>query len=76
VRQELVNRREAAQAAIRARFQRAIDEGDLPRGESASELASFIATVAFGMAVQAAGGATRAQLRRVAERAMRAWHTS
>jgi AcrR family transcriptional regulator len=74
VRCELSNRRAAAQAAIRRRFERAIDEGDLPRSTDASELAGFIATVVFGMAVQAAGGrATRTQLRRIAGRALRAF---
>ena len=36
-------------------------------------MARYVWTVCHGMAVQAAGGATREQLRRVAERAMRAW---
>ena len=36
-------------------------------------LARYVATVIHGMAVQAASGTTRAELRRVAEAALRAW---
>jgi hypothetical protein len=45
VRQELASRRAAGVAAIRRRFQRAIDEGDLPASADASALARFVATV-------------------------------
>lgn len=73
IRRELSERRAKAEAAIRSRFQRAIQEGDLPKSVSAAKLARFIVTVIWGMSVQAAGGATRAQLNEVAELAMRSW---
>lgn len=73
IRQELISRRAATQARLRQRFQRAISEGDLPSSADAADLARFIMTLMHGMAVQAASGATRKQLRRVAETAMRAW---
>ena len=73
IRQELVSRRAAGQAAIRQRFKRAIRDGDLPTGTNSADLARFMATVIHGMAVQAASGASRGELRRVAETAMRAW---
>ena len=73
IRHELVSRRAAGQAAIRQRFKRAIREGDLPAGTNSADLARFVATVIHGMAVQAAGGASRDELRRVAQTALRAW---
>jgi AcrR family transcriptional regulator len=75
VRQELALRRAASEAAICQRFKRAKLEGDLPTDADPADLARFIATVIHGMAVQAAGGAGRDQLRRVAQTALRAWPT-
>jgi AcrR family transcriptional regulator len=63
--------RRAGEALFAERFRRAIDEGDLPPSEHAEELAKYLATVTAGMAVQAAGGATRAEPAAVAERALR-----
>jgi hypothetical protein len=73
IRQELASRRTAGEAALRRRFKRAILEGDLQADANAADLARFVATVIHGMAVQTAGGASRAELRRVAQMALRAW---
>ena len=73
VRRELIERRVAGENAIRERFARALAEGDLPAGTSPADLAGYVVTVMRGMAVQAAGGASRDELRRVAELALRAW---
>ncbi|MDQ0896046.1 TetR/AcrR family transcriptional regulator [Agromyces ramosus] len=62
--------RAAGEAKFAARFQRAIDEGDLAADENARELAKYLATVTGGLAVQATGGATRQELRHIAERAL------
>jgi AcrR family transcriptional regulator len=70
---ELSLRRAAAEAAVRRRFQRAVEEGDLPAGTDAARLARYVITVIWGLSVQAAGGVTRAQLKEVADVAMRAW---
>ena len=48
-------------------------EGDLPAEADPRDLARYVVTVMHGMAVQAAGGASREELRRVAELALRAW---
>jgi hypothetical protein len=40
---------------------------------NAADLAKFVVTVLYGLAVQASGGATRVQLGRVVEIALRAW---
>jgi AcrR family transcriptional regulator len=73
IRRELISRRAAGEAALCRRLKRAQAEGDLPRDANPADLARFIATVLQGMAVQAAGGATRAELERVIQTALRAW---
>jgi AcrR family transcriptional regulator len=73
VRRELAARRLAAQDALRLRFEQAVADGDLPRDVDCGNLARYVATVAQGMAVQAAGGATRQELLCVMELALRAW---
>lgn len=73
MRRELVARRMASEGALRQRFERALADGDLPADANAADLARYVVTVIQGMAVQAAGGASRKELRRVAEMALRAW---
>ena len=71
IRQELVACRAAGEATLRRRFQRAKSEGDLPATVDPADLARYVATIVFGMAVQAAGGATRDKLQNVVEMALR-----
>ena len=52
---------------------RAVAEGDLPSEVDCADLARYVVTMIHGMAVQAAGGASREELLRVAELALRAW---
>jgi AcrR family transcriptional regulator len=73
VRRELVSRRVESEAAVRQRFERALAEGDLPVDADPADLARYLVTVIRGMAVQAAGGASREELRRVADMALRVW---
>src|SRR5262245_31109599 len=73
VRLELVRLRQAAVTTLRARFERAVQEGDLPKGTDCATLARYIATFLNGLAVQAASGTSEKELRRAAELAMRAW---
>jgi AcrR family transcriptional regulator len=73
VREELSRRRSAAEAAVRRRFSRAAAEGELGGEDEARRLAAFLMTVIWGLSVQAAGGATRGELRRAAETALRCW---
>ena len=58
---------------LRDRFQRAVDEGDLPPDTDPGMLARYIMTVANGIAVQAASGCTRGELQQVADMALRNW---
>lgn len=73
VRQELNARRALIEAALRRRLVRAKAAGDLPRAANPADLARYVLTVIRGMAVQAAGGASHYELRRVAQLALRAW---
>lgn len=73
IRDELTARRAASQKAIRERLKRAQAEGELPADADPAALARYFSTVIQGMAIQAASGASRKELERVAETAMRAW---
>jgi AcrR family transcriptional regulator len=73
IKQELMSRRAKGEQDLRERFERAIAEGDLPSGSDAGDLAAYLSAILQGMAVQAAGGTTRAQLRKIAEMALRTW---
>lgn len=73
IRQELVARRVAGEAAVRRRFKRAKAEGDLPADSNPADLARYVVTISQGMAVQAAGGASREELQRVVGTVMRSW---
>lgn len=65
--------RNNAISLLQERFQRAVDEGDLPAGTDPGLLARYLMTVSNGIAVQAAGGATRDDLQMVADMALRQW---
>jgi AcrR family transcriptional regulator len=73
IREELSRRRAGAEAAVRQRFRQAVEDGDLPSPDDADRLATFLVTVIWGMSVQAAGGASRADLERAADAAMCCW---
>lgn len=73
VRQTLITTRNAYREALRARLEQAQAAGELPAQFDAAELAQYFVTIVQGMAVQAAGGATRADLQRVIDVAMYFW---
>lgn len=73
IRQELIARRIAGEDAVKHRLRRAKSEGELTDDVDADALADFYVTVLRGMGVQAAGGASREDLEKVAEMALRAW---
>lgn len=68
----LIDWRQDGTARLEARFLRARAEGDLPETEDPRTLATYITTVAYGIAVQAATGKSEAELRLVADMAMNA----
>ena len=73
IRNDLILRRDAGEKAVRQRLKRAQAEGDLPRDANSADLARYVVTMIHGIAVQAASGAARDQLRRVIRTALRAW---
>jgi len=60
-------------AELRARFKRAVTDGDLPRDADIDTLARYIQTVNFGLTVQAPTGATRKELLRVVDVVLKDW---
>ncbi|MDX2852708.1 TetR/AcrR family transcriptional regulator [Actinacidiphila glaucinigra] len=72
-RDELTSRRAAGEAALRLRLEKARADGELPADADPDDLARYFITVYQGVAVQAAGGATREELHRVVDLAMGAW---
>jgi AcrR family transcriptional regulator len=73
VRRRLIALRVKEQDGLRRRFQRAKSEGDLPNDLDAADLARFITSLFQGMTVQAINGATREELLRLSEMALRTW---
>jgi AcrR family transcriptional regulator len=73
VRRDLAQLRQAIVAELRKRFQRAVEDGDLPAGTDCATLARYTATVLNGLAVQAASGTTEKELRLVSALAVQAW---
>jgi AcrR family transcriptional regulator len=73
VKRDLAARRAGGEVLIRERLNRAKREGDLPEDADPVALARFVSTVLQGMSVQASGGATRKELRAIADMALKAW---
>lgn len=73
IKNELCSRRCASEAALAARFDRAKTDGDLGKDADPASLARFVVTITQGMSVQAAGGASRADLLKVVDMALMAW---
>ncbi|MET0452867.1 MAG: TetR/AcrR family transcriptional regulator [Mycobacterium sp.] len=73
VRDLLIAWRNEPIAYLRKRFERAVDEGDLPIDADPGVLARYVVTMSNGIAVQAASGASPEELRQVADAAMRNW---
>lgn len=73
IKAELVQRRNAFESVLRKRLERAKVAGDLPPEANPADLARFVMTLSGGIAVQAAGGTTRAALKRVVDVALSVW---
>jgi AcrR family transcriptional regulator len=71
VRQALIEWRKNGEAALTKRFERARKEGDLSAGVDPPDFARYVSTVMSGLAVQAANGASKSELRRLATMALR-----
>ena len=73
VRQALNAHRTAGVALLRRRFEQAKAQHDLPKDSDPAALARFLASIVYGMAVLASGGARRKELEQVIRTAIRAW---
>jgi AcrR family transcriptional regulator len=73
VQSELAERRTDQKAVLKARIDRGIREGELPRGTESAALAEFYTTILQGMSIRARDGAGTRSLLAAAEAAMRAW---
>jgi len=71
IRAELISRRAAGESGLRKRLQRAKREGDLPRTSDPAALARYVMAVLHGMSVRSSAGASRKELRGIAETALR-----
>lgn len=73
IRQALIDARAAGETALRERFERAQQEGDLPATANCAVLAAYVCAVLHGMAVQAKAGFSREMLEMVIEQALATW---
>jgi hypothetical protein len=69
----MARRRAEKEAALKKRFEQARKSGDLPKSANPAALARYLATMANGIAVHAAAGASVQELREVAAIALAAW---
>ena len=69
----LIAWRNAAGLHLEERLQRAVDEGDLPLDTDPKQLARYVMTLSFGIAVQAANGLTRDDLDNIVDLTLRNW---
>ncbi|MCZ4510077.1 TetR/AcrR family transcriptional regulator [Streptomyces sp. ActVer] len=76
VRDLLVAWRDNGYSLVRERFQRAVDDGDLPPETDPGLLARYLTALGYGIAVQAASGVGRDELQEMADAALRNWPLS
>jgi AcrR family transcriptional regulator len=73
IRKELIRRRKIGESVILDRLKRAKAAGELPPEADPADLARYLSIVIYGITIQAAGGATRTELRSAAALALRSW---
>lgn len=73
IRQELVRRRAANEAALLVRLERAKAEHDLPADVNCVTLAGFVMTLSHGLAVKAKAGASRKLLQSLVSYVLDTW---
>jgi AcrR family transcriptional regulator len=69
---DLAEMRSAGVQVLAERFAEAQAAGEIP-GQDPAALARWVASICQGIAVQAAGGATRAELHAIADQALKGW---
>ena len=73
IRAELMARRASSAAALIRRLEQACEDGDLPVEMAPEGLARYLLAIIQGLSVQAASGATCAELRGLVDIALRLW---
>lgn len=73
IKKELALRRADSDSMLRARLERAQNEGEIPAGVDVAALSRYFSTILRGMSVEASGGATRQDLQNVIDLSLRAW---
>ncbi|WP_216841101.1 TetR/AcrR family transcriptional regulator [Acidobacterium sp. S8] len=71
IKQWLIEGRRSGEGRARKRFEQAKKSGDLSTDVDAAALTKYVATIIQGLGVQAASGATRAELTKVVDIALR-----
>jgi AcrR family transcriptional regulator len=69
--QAMIEWRKQGEADIQRRLQQARKEGDFPKHVNPGDLARYVSTLLTGLGVQATNGATKADMTRVVEMALR-----
>jgi len=73
LKRELAARRKVGEIKLRERLERAKAKGEMPKDLDPADYARYIMVVLEGMSVSSAGGATRRDLHKVADMALRIW---
>jgi AcrR family transcriptional regulator len=73
IQQIIFERRRRGHQALTERLERAKAEGDLPADSDPADLARYLLTISQGTAVQASSGASREEVHRLIDIAMRSW---
>src|ERR1700747_15051 len=76
VKLSMIDWRKSGEAALKKRLQQAQSEGELPAEIQPADFARYLSSIMAGLGVHAANGATRAELQRVAEIALRCIETA
>jgi AcrR family transcriptional regulator len=71
VKQAMIDWRKSGLAHLEKRMRQAHDEGDLPKDVDPKDLARYVSIVMNGLGVQAANGATRTEMNRAVNLALR-----
>lgn len=73
IQQHIVNGLHQIELNIKQRFERAIEEGDLPKDTDAWLLTKYVTTLHKGLSIQATNGANAEELRGIVEVALMSW---
>ncbi len=76
IKAEVMKRRASSEAALIARFERAVAEGEVPAHLTAPALVRFLFALMQGLAIQGGSGATCAELSQLVDTSMAVWPTT